>query len=115
MPRPGPLPEARYRELRWRFTASDENYNFLNASHAVFGRRGVWDGDYTRQQYLRSVDHLIGVLDGTITEREFGAGQRASWTAPDVVVWLDKSARQASWFVDAFWGQFAALGADRPR
>lgn len=68
MPRPTrQLSEVEYRVLRERFSANDANYNFLNATHPVFGCRGVWDGDYAPQQYLRSVDHLIGLLDGTIT------------------------------------------------
>jgi hypothetical protein len=64
------LTQGEYESLRTRFGADDANYNFLNATHPVFGRTHVWDGDYTRQQYLRSVDHLIGVLDGTITKHD---------------------------------------------
>lgn len=109
------LTDPQYAALRRRFSADEDNYSLVNAAHPVFGRRGVWDGDYTRQQYLRSVDHLIGVLDGTIAEREVCVGDTDNWPAPDVVVWLDKSARPASWFVDAFWEQLAAPGARKPR
>lgn len=115
MPRPArQLSETEYSSLRTRFSADDANYNFLNATHPVFGRRGVWDGDYARQQYLRSVDHLIGLLDGTITAPDLQAPGVAH-AKPDVVVWLDKSARPASWIVDAFWDQIAAEGSRRPR
>jgi len=115
MPRPTrQLSEAEYLSLRQRFSADDADYTLLNATHPVFGHRGIWDGDYARQQYLRSVDHLIGLLDGTITEPDLKAPGVAT-TKPDVVVWLDKSARPASWFVDAFWDQIAAKGSQRPR
>lgn len=110
------LSEAEYATLRGQFSAAEQNYNFLNATHPVYGRQYVWDGDYARQQYLRSVDHLIGVIDGTITDRDVQPrARRVSNSVPDVVVWLDKSARPASWFVDAFWDQFAAPDARCPR
>lgn len=113
MPRPTRhLTQGEYESLRTRFGADDANYNFLNATHPVFGRTHIWDGDYTRQQYLRSVDHLIGVLDGTITKHDVGGAVDGR---PDVVVWLDKSARPACWFVDAFWELMAAPGSSRPR
>lgn len=104
-----------YTALRNKFNAPDANYTLLNGSHPVNGRRQVWDGDYTREQYLRSVDHLIGVLDGTISEREVLQDNQSRPERPDVVVWLDKSARPASWFVDAFWNQLAAPDAAKPR
>lgn len=114
MPRPNrQLSEDKYSCLRARFRADDANYNLLNSTHPVFGRRGVWDGDYARQQYLRSVDHLIGLLDGTITKPDL-ATPGAVHAKPDVVVWLDKSARPASWIVDAFWDQIATEGSQRP-
>lgn len=98
MPRPTrQLSEAEYLSLRQRFSADDADYTLLNATHPVFGHRGIWNGDYARQQCLRSVDHLIGLLDGTITEPDLKAPGAAT-TKPDVVVWLDKSARPASWF-----------------
>lgn len=56
MPRPTrQLSEAEYLSLRQRFSADDADYTLLNATHPVFGHRGIWDGDYARQQYLRSV------------------------------------------------------------
>lgn len=116
MPRPNKqLSKDEYVALRARFRANDANYHLLNGFHPVFGRRGVWDGDYTRQHYVRSVDHLIGVLDGTIAGREVPEPGRPHSSRPDIVVWLDKSARPASWFVDAFWDLIAAPGSVRPR
>jgi hypothetical protein len=116
VPRPNKqLSAAEYATLRGRFSADEANYRLLTGDHPVFGRRGVWDGDYARQQYLRSVDHLIGVLDGTISDREVSEPCRPESDRPDVVVWLDKSARPASWFVDAFWDLIAAPGSLRPR
>ncbi len=101
--------------LRARFSAPEANYNVLNADHPVFGRRGVWDGDYTRELYIRSTDHMIGVLDGTIAEREVVDPACGPVKRPDVVIWLDKSARPCSWFVVAFWDQFATPDATKPR
>ena len=116
MPRPNKrLSKEEYSGFRQRFSAPDTNYNLLNAEHPVFGRRRVWDGDYTREQYLRSVDHLMGVLDGTIADREVAHKTDSGSETPDVVVWLDKSARPCSWFVDAFWDQLAAPGSHKPR
>lgn len=104
-----------YSALKLRFAADDADYHLINGQHPVFGKRGVWDGDYARQQYLRSVDHLIGVIDGTIAEREVPEPNHVCSVRPDVVVWLDKSARPASWFVDAFWEQIAVEGRIKPR
>ncbi|WP_162625648.1 hypothetical protein [Mycolicibacterium llatzerense] len=116
MPRPNKqLSAAEYTALRQRFSADDANYHLLNGFHPVFGRRGVWDGDYARQHYLRSVDHLIGVLDGSIAGREVPEPDRPESHRPDIVVWLDKSARPASWFVDAFWDLIATPDSIRPR
>ncbi len=116
MPRPNKqLSASEYSALKNRFATDDADYHLLNGHHPVFGNRGVWDGDYTRQQYLRSVDHLIGVIDGTIAGREVPEPNHVASVRPDVVLWLDKSARPASWFVDAFWEQLAAAGSIRPR
>jgi hypothetical protein len=109
------LSDEQYAALRQRFSADEDNYNFLNETHPVAGRRKVWDGDYVRQEYLRSVDHLIGVLDGTILDRQVQPAAQDVTGAPEVVVWLDKSARPASWFVDAFWEQLAVPDSRRPR
>ncbi|ABM16728.1 hypothetical protein [Mycolicibacterium vanbaalenii] len=109
------LTNEEYLTLRTRFSAPEENYNLLGSEHPVFGRRKIWDGDYTREQYLRSVDHLIGVLDGTKRDREAGSGTDRQAQRPDVVVWLDKSARPCSWFVDAFWDQIAVPHTSKPR
>lgn len=115
MPRPNKtLSGDEYAALRQRFSAPEANYSLINGDHPVFSRRGIWDGDYTREQYLRSVDHIVGVLDGTIVEREI-AHERSRAAAPDVVIWLDKSARPCSWFVDAFWEMLAAPGSVKPR
>ena len=115
-PRPNKqLSAFEYSSLKGRFAADDADYHLINGQHPVFGKRGVWDGDYTRQQYLRSVDHLIGVIDGTIAEREVSEPNHVRSVRPDVVVWLDKSARPASWFVDAFWEQIAVEGRIKPR
>lgn len=111
------LSQSRKSELRERFHEPDENYNLLHGdSQAVRGRAGVWDTDYVLEKYVQSTDKIIGELDGSIAAREIldSEDPERSATKPDTVVWLDKSARPVSWFVDAFWEQYAKPGVERP-
>ena len=108
---------ARYNELRQEFHSEPANYNLLRGDvQAVRGRNRVWDDDFTREKYIQATDNMIGMLDGSITEREIydPDNKERSQQAPDTVIWLDKSARPVSWFVDAYWERFADPEATRP-
>jgi len=105
-------------DLRKRFHDDEENYLRLNGdTQAVRLKKQVWDTDYTIEKYVASTDHVIGLLDGSIEDREIAdpINPERSQEKPDVVIWLDKSARPVSWFVDAFWEQFAEDGAIKPQ
>jgi hypothetical protein len=106
-----------YQELRSKFHAEPENYSILRGDlQAVRGRSNVWDQDYTLEKYIQSTDKMIGMLDGSISDRDIydDDNKERSQQAPDTVIWLDKSARPVSWFVDAYWERFAKPEATRP-
>ncbi len=112
-------PSPEYKKLREKFHDHPQNYELLRGERqAVQGRPGVWDDDYLFERYLHYTDKVIGMMDGSVTEREHPSKSDPEYgrpvTAPDAVVWLDKSARPVSWFTDAFWEQFAQDGAEKP-
>lgn len=115
------LTDTRYSELRESFTVPEDDYQIMRGDmQKVRDRTGAWDTDYMLTKYVAATDKMVGVLDGNIEERSLyhptataEEKQRAS-EAPDTVVWLDKSARPVSWFVDAFWEQFADENAEKP-
>ena len=109
--------QNKFAELRKRFHDDEENYQRLNGNiQAIRGRANTWDTDYTIERYVAATDHMIGLLDGSIEERAITDAQdpERSQEKPDAVIWLDKSARPVSWFVDAFWEQFAQGKAEKP-
>jgi hypothetical protein len=68
------------------------------------------------EKYLTCTDKMIGMMDGSIKERElFSSPEIKSEEAPDVVVWLDKSARPVSWLTRELWDDLAKDGAKRPK
>lgn len=106
-----------YEELRNRFSDDEANYNKLKGSEqAVRERTRVWDTDYVLAEYASATDAMIGALDGSIAERAIKdpVNPERSTEAPDVAIFLDKSARPVSWLVDALWDQFAGEDSVKP-
>lgn len=112
-----PLTNSEYSDMRDRFHTPEENYELLRGDvQAVRGKARVWDTDHTLSKYTQATDHTIGMLDGSIQDRSIldPIDPERSQQSPDAVVWLDKSARPVSWFVDALWEQFANKDAKKP-
>lgn len=100
-----------------RFTQPVNNYERLRGDvQAVRGRTNVWDTDTTLERYVTATDHIVGILDGSIQNRAISDPDNPERSAekPDTVIWLDKSARPVSWFVDGLWEQLAEDGANKP-
>lgn len=111
------LSQTELSTLRQRFHDDEINYQRLNGNvQAVRGRSNTWDTDHTVERYVAATDHIIGLLDGSIESRAIvdQLNPELSREKPDAVIWLDKSARPVSWFVDAFWDQFAKNDTARP-
>jgi len=109
-----------YEQIRETHHAEEANFGLLRADNQkVRERTNAWSNDFVLEQYVSETDQLIGILDGSITEERaieikdplIGEDEPIN---PDTVIWLDKSARPVSWFVDAFWDQFAKPGAKKP-
>lgn len=112
-----PLSNEEYSRLRERFHAPEENYTSLRGDkQAVRGQSSVWDTDTVLEKYVSGTDKVIGLMDGSITDREITdpVNPDKSREKPDEVIFLDKSARPVSWFTDALWDQFAKEGAEKP-
>jgi hypoxanthine phosphoribosyltransferase len=104
-------------DLRGRFRSEESNYQRLSGEVQAFRQRtGEWSTSYVQEKYVAETDKIIGILDGSIDTRDVidPTNPERSGTTPDTVIWLDKSARPVSWFVDAFWEQFAVDGAVKP-
>jgi len=112
-----PLSREALGALTDRFHDDFGNYNRLRGElQGVRGRSGVWETDYVLERYVEATDGMVGRLDGSIHERAISDPDNSelSQEKPDVVVWLDKSARPVSWFVDGFWEQFADPEVEKP-
>jgi hypothetical protein len=114
-------PETRqpqtFQALRERFHDDEDNYTLLRGDkQKVRGEMNRWDTDYTLEQYVKATDRMVGMLDGSVQERVLKdpINPERSTEAPDTVIWLDKSARPVSWFVDDLWEQFAEPDAEKP-
>lgn len=110
-----PLSDKEFTDIRNQFHDDEINYQRLNgAIQSVKGKANTWDTDYTIEQYTSATDRTIGLLDGSIHERALYDSINAEKSAekPDTVIWLDKSARPVSWFVDGLWEQFG--NGDKP-
>ena len=111
------MSEPNFEQLRERFHDHEENYNLLRGDKQQYRERvNEWDTDQVLEKYVTATDRMIGILDGSITEHDITDSrdpERAA-DAPDTVVYLDKSARPVSWFVDAFWEQMANENAKKP-
>lgn len=105
---PTPSPE-RCKELDERFSVDKDEFLVLKEQVGHRTPEGVWDMRHVAEEYVKSTDKIIGILDGSIEDRELADpdNKEQSKQAPDVVIYLDKSARPVSWFVDEFWDQMA--------
>jgi hypothetical protein len=104
-----------------------DSYRLLNIP-IPYRRERLQSEQATLEEYVTCTDQVIGLLDGTIQpEGKIREVDRSSLlengrvrfevsdveevddlSRPDVVVWLDKSARPVSWMVREFWDQLAA-------
>ena len=124
------MPQLTAEQIRSDQYDPEENYSLLRGdkqpvSYLANGRlaidvTGTWTDEYTREQYLRETDELIGRCDGSITDIRTNdiydpRIEKGESHVPDAVVYLDKSARPVEWLVDAFWDQMAKEGAKKPR
>ena len=102
------VPENDYQLLR-------ENVQgfFSDSEKSPLDRR---DTDGILHMYVSATDKMIGVADGSITKRDLIDPRNPERSAlpPDEIIFLDKSARPVSWFMDAFWEQFAKEDAKKP-
>lgn len=98
-----------------RFVAKVENYRFLRRH--LTAQPDLWeDMSKVAKEYIRRTEKIIRVLDGTGHHRDVvdyddkvvGEG------APNVVIYLDKSARPVSWLVSKFWEDIADKNAVKP-
>ncbi len=67
------------------------------------GRDITWNIDRTLSKYVTSTASLIAMMDGTAETYE----ENEELEKPDHVIYLDKSARPASWMVNIFWDDFS--------
>lgn len=113
-------PNRSYEQIREDHHATKGNFELLRGDkQAVHEEFNVWSDDFVLEQYVSETDQLIGIMDGTISDdraieiKDPAIGEDEP-VNPDTVIWLDKSARPVSWFVDAFWEQFADTDAKKP-
>lgn len=112
----GGLSAERKRELDQRFTLNPENYPVFSQQVGHVDRPGAkpWSINFVTRKYVTSTDNLIGILDGSIEKRDLADpdNPELSKEKPDVVIYLDKSARPVHWFVKEFWDQMAEKQPD---
>lgn len=113
-------PNRSFEQIRADHHVNEGDYELLRSDkQKVRERLSQWSPDFVLEQYVSETDQLIGILDGSIADDaieivdpRIAEGEPVT---PDTVIWLDKSARPVSWFVDAFWDQFAKEGAEKPQ
>ena len=98
-----------------RFVANVENYRLLSLH--LKARPDLWtDMSKVATEYIRRTEKIIRVLDGTSQHRDVEDydDKVVGMGAPDVVIYLDKSARPVSWLVSKFWKDIANDKAVKP-
>lgn len=98
-----------------RFVAEANNYSVL--SHHLKAESDRWtDMAKVATEYIRRTEKIIRVLDGTSQHRDLVDydDKVVDDGAPDVVIYLDKSARPVSWLVNKFWKDIANDKAVKP-
>lgn len=120
--KPTGLTPERQKEFVDRFDEPEGNYNLLREGVQAFAFEGSkpWserhDTESILRLYTKFTDKLVGAADGSVEHRdvEDPLNPEKSGEKPDVMLFLDKSARPVAWFIDAFWDQFAKEDAEKP-
>ncbi|HOR02150.1 MAG TPA: hypothetical protein PKZ92_02725 [Candidatus Woesebacteria bacterium] len=97
------------------FRADARNYSFL--SRHLTAEPDKWrDMTDVASEYISRTRKIIEVLDGTESKRDIvdRDEEAVPLGVPDVVIYLDKSARPVSWLVDKFWSEMADKNAVKP-
>jgi len=97
------------------FKADAQNYDFL--SRHLTAEPDKWkDMTEVASEYIKCTKDVIKVLDGTDNRRDIKDDDKEAVAAgaPDVVIYLDKSARPVSWLVDKFWSEVADKNSVKP-
>lgn len=112
------LSNERYEEINTIFSHDDKAYEVLRSENqGVYGKANIWDSDFVRQRMAEDADRLVGLLDGSIPERENITDIshfKDDAPAPDVVIALDKSGRPLRDVAEAFWDTNAKEDATMP-
>lgn len=98
-----------------RFVAKAENYSLLHRH--LKAQPDLWtDMSKVAKEYIRRTEKIIRVLDGTSENRDMEDydNNLVKSGAPEVVIYLDKSARPVSWLVSKFWDDIANDKAVKP-
>jgi hypothetical protein len=109
-----------FEQIRHDHQANQGDFELLRSDRQkVRERLNQWSQDFVLEQYVSETDQLVGILDGSISDHDAidiidPSIVEDEPVNPDTVIWLDKSARPVSWFVDAFWDQFAKDGTKKP-
>lgn len=115
-PRSPEISNARRQELDEQYSIDPADYFIFSKQegHVPFEGSGRWTMDYVAQKYIQSTDKVVGMMDGSIEKRALvdPDNPERSQQAPDVVVYLDKSARPVQWFAKEFWDQLATKQID---
>jgi hypoxanthine phosphoribosyltransferase len=99
-----------------RFVADADNYQFLKRH--LIAQPEMWkDMSQVAMEYIRKTEKIIRVLDGSSRHRDVVDydDNLVNQGAPDVVIYLDKSARPVSWLVDKFWKDIADQDVVKPK
>lgn len=105
-----------------KFVEPEVNYNLLREGVQSFlfesnkSENERKDTEAILRMYTTFTDKMVGIADGSIEYRDIEDpdNPELSRQKPDAMIFLDKSARPVSWFMDAFWDQFAKEGSEKP-
>lgn len=106
-----------------RFTVDKNDFPFFNEQYQLiptfidehFAKRTnasntspiFWGIDKTCHEYVNKTAEIIATIDGSSTEYDKKTEQGEKLEKPDFIIYLDKSARPVSWFVNVFWDEFS--------
>ena len=95
----------REQSLEERFKLNPADFPLLSRQENAEGKQ--MSIDQTAEKYVSSTAQLIAEIDGSSEDME--ADKK-----PDYVIYLDKSARPVSWFVNVFWDTLAQRDPENP-
>lgn len=111
------VPRERLKQIQEWYAKGASGMEFINGHYQnVEGNPDGWNDAFVVEKHVHHTDQMIGLLDGSITERTLpdGVNPEDAQPAPDTVIYLDKSGRPVSWLVDALWDQFSQPGTQKP-